>query len=86
MMATTFVVNGESVPAEDTICECGHWYDEHDCERGADPIADAFCGAPGCECESFRFSESASTPAAIADRGGDPDEWPDHVKKAVRRR
>lgn len=75
-----FEVNGRPVPAEDTICECGHWYDEHDCEMGADPVIDAWCGA--CACESFRFSESASTPEAIADRGGDPEQWPEHVKQA----
>ena len=73
-------IAGVQVPIADTVCECGHWYDEHDCAMGDDPIADAWCGA--CDCNTFRFSEAASKPEAIADRGGDPDLWPEHVKRA----
>ena len=57
----------------DTICGCGHWFEEHE---GA-------CFAPGCECAAFDYSESESTPEAIADRGGDPELWPERVKRAL---
>ena len=59
---------------KDTICKCGHWFEEHD-EEGE-------CFAPGCECVAFKYSESESTPEAIADRGGDPELWPERVKRA----
>jgi hypothetical protein len=56
----------------DIICKCGHWYDEHQVNKA--------CSAPGCTCEWFAFDQEASTPEAIADRGGDPELWPQHVK------
>ena len=61
--------------AEDTICTCYHWYGEHD--------TTGECLAPNCDCVAFRFSARNSTPAAIADRGGDPGKWPDHAKQAL---
>ena len=72
---TTKTVEGVQVPIADTICECGHWYEEHD--SGND------CCAPGCICQWFEFSEKESTSAAIADRGGDPELWPQHVKESA---
>lgn len=78
-VGTSYVVAGEEVPAADTICECGHWHDEHD----ADEHDAGACGAPACECSAFRFSERESMPDAIADRGGDPAKWPAHVKRAA---
>ena len=45
-----------------------------DCDVGEE------CGAPNCTCLTFRFDSVASTPEAIADRGGDPEKWPEFVK------
>lgn len=45
----------------DTVCVCGHWWEEH---AGA-------CGAPGCPCQGFEFDPEGNSPEAIADRGGD---------------
>lgn len=46
----------------DTVCHCGHWFEEH--------------GPEGCECgcERFTFDAKANTPGAIADRGGEHNE------------
>jgi hypothetical protein len=66
------IATGEYVPIQDTVCECNHWYDEH---RHA-------CEAPDCECPGFVADPAGSTPAAIAERGGDPERWPEHVKRA----
>jgi hypothetical protein len=64
-------------PLRDTVCACGHWYDEHDAGDGA-------CGA--CDgCPRFEYDEHASSPDEIADRGGDPLLWPEHVKAHFRR-
>jgi hypothetical protein len=78
-MSDDILVGAEYVPIQDTICECGHWYDEHD-----------GCYCAGCDvgglCDPDHFflaDPEASTPEAIADRGGDPDCWPEHVKRAV---
>lgn len=64
----------------ETICECSHWYEEHDEEH-----------CEGCEVgghidpdHTFVFDPEQSTPDAIADRGGDPDYWPAWVKAALR--
>jgi len=57
----------------DTICTCNHWYEEHETGGGA-------CGAPRCGCPAFNYDREASTPEAIADRGGDPQQWPQRVK------
>lgn len=62
----------------DTICACGHWWEEHQDTGGA-------CFAPSCECNGFTFSAIETTPDAIADRGGDPDKWPEWVKAAFTR-
>jgi hypothetical protein len=63
-----------TIPLEDTICKCNHWYEEHN--HGD------VCEAPDCHCGGFSFDSEGSTPEAIADRGGDPDLWPEHVKRA----
>jgi hypothetical protein len=68
------IATGEYVPIQDTICECNHWYEEHSYGTA--------CEAPGCSCVGFLADPDASTAAAIADRGGDPDLWPEHVKRA----
>jgi predicted nucleic acid-binding Zn-ribbon protein len=60
----------------DTICKCGHWYEEHD-------PGDAECCAPECTCSTFAYSAEESTPEAIANRGGDPELWPQRVKDAL---
>lgn len=67
--------DGTLVPIQDTICECNHWYEEHD--------VGTECGAPLCQCLGFVADPALSTAEAIADRGGDPDQWPDHVKVAT---
>lgn len=63
----------------DTVCECGHWYEEHD---------DGFC--EGCAVggvldpsHPFAFDPAENTVEAITNRGGDPDMWPEWVKQAV---
>lgn len=68
------IATGEYVPIQDTVCECGHWYGEHD---GA-------CRAPGCSCPNFLADPVGSTPDEIADRGGDPEPWPEHVRAALK--
>lgn len=91
-----------TIPLEDQVCKCGHWYDEHTRPdaRSATQFA-PYCegcwqvitpqGAFGTDVDlkaaigvghehEFIFSEENSTPEAIADRGGDPDQWPQHVK------
>lgn len=79
---TTMIVQGEAVPIEDTICACGHWFGEHENEGG-----ECYgCQVGGVhECHGFEFDEKESTAGAIADRGGDPDLWPEHVKRRVDR-
>lgn len=68
-------ING--IPINDTICdECDHWFEEHD-EGGK-------CRAPDCACMEFNYGDGANTPEAIADRGGDPERWPEHVKAHFR--
>lgn len=63
---------GEWVPIQDTVCECNHWHEEHYGE----------CGAPDCKCVGFLADPEASTAGAIANRGGDPEMWPEHVRRA----
>lgn len=59
------------IPQEDQICACGHWYDEH--KPGL------WCA--GCEAYcKFEYGPEQNTPEAIADRGGEPRLWPQHVK------
>lgn len=61
-------------PTQDQVCECGHWFGEHN------DIATR-CLTGDCTCKGFRFDREASSPPAIADRGGDPEKWPEHVKR-----
>lgn len=67
---------------EDTICICGHWFEEHHLE--IDDMACAGCDAAGLDLDAieheFVFDPEQSTPEAIADRGGDPELWPQRVK------
>jgi hypothetical protein len=69
----------------DTICECYHWFEEHQRWEGSpvrEPVGPARdCGAPGCECPKFKFCPKANTIKEIADRGGDPDKWPMWMKQ-----
>lgn len=62
----------------DTICACGHWFEEHSDE------ACGGCDASGAELDViehvFEYDAEQSTPEAIANRGGDPDLWPQRVK------
>lgn len=77
------------LPKQDTICTCSHWYDEHDrggacdsCHSNAENAREN--GYEAVEpCLRFTFDPAQSTPEAIADRGGDPALWPEHVKKAI---
>lgn len=72
---TAAIATGESVAIADTICTCGHWHGEHGVE----------CDAPGCDCARFVLDPVASTAGEIANRGGDPAQWPEHVKQADER-
>ena len=68
----------------DTICTCGHWFEEHD------TAGCSGCDAAGLEMAAiehkFTFDAEASSPEAIADRGGDPSKWPQRVKDHFARR
>jgi hypothetical protein len=44
----------------DTVCECIHWFEEHNVNG---------CGS--CDCEKFVPSKEFNTAAAIFDRGGE---------------
>jgi|SRR5579864_3029842 len=57
----------------DTTCICTHWFEEHAGRHFA-------CSSPGCDCPGFEYDDEGSTPEAIADRGGDPELWPQWVK------
>lgn len=53
----------------DTVCECGHWYEEHDVYGGP-------CTAPHCQCQTHLYASDLNTPEAIADRaGGEHDRY-----------
>jgi hypothetical protein len=71
--------------AEDTICECNHWYEEHEWfladdgrrhilheEFGENGEADTACAIEECDCPRYRFGVELNTPQAITDRVGDP--------------
>jgi hypothetical protein len=60
----------------DTICECGHWYEEHHESAGIN----IGCLAPECPCQAFVFSAEETNPEMIFDRGGASWAWPDWVK------
>lgn len=62
------IIEPNAIPLEDQVCECGHWFDEH----------------PDDYCSEHVYSPELSSPSAIADRGGDPEQWPAHVKRAFR--
>jgi len=47
----------------DTLCVCGHWYEEHE-NGGA-------CTAPDCGCSGFEFSPELNTPEVIAESSGE---------------
>lgn len=73
MSDSILLATGEHVPIQDTVCECNHWYEEHE----------NACGVPECDCPSFLADPELSTAASIADRGGDPEAWPEHVKAVI---
>ena len=71
--------------AEDTICECNHWWEEHEWfladdgrrhilheEFGENGEADTACAIEECDCPRYRFGVELNTPQAITDRVGDP--------------
>lgn len=67
----------------DTICACYHWFEEHEgsfcygcsvINRANNPVNDE---------HFFEFWPAYNTPEEIADRGGDPDKWPQWVKDAL---
>lgn len=67
----------------DTVCRCGHWFEEH---FDGEPAGCAGCEAPHPHDDAyqhgFEFDPEENTPDAIADRGGDPELWPEWVKVA----
>lgn len=76
--------DGTYAPIQDTVCGCGHWYDEHGPSgmyRGAEIARYLACRAPGCGCVSYVADPERSTADAVADRGGEPEHWPPHVKR-----
>lgn len=60
--------DGSHVPIQDTVCECGHWYREHEGEPGV------------IGCGGFVADPVASSVEMIVAWGGDAQHWPDHVK------
>jgi hypothetical protein len=73
-----------AIPIEDQVCFCGHWYDEHSRTDAEGPAHCESCYQSevpdnGDE-HDFAFDWKENTPEAIADRGGDPDLWPQHIK------
>jgi hypothetical protein len=66
-------IEGAHLDGEDRVCSCGHWHDEHG-PKGC-----------GCGCSGFVYDPAQNTPTAIADRGGDPELWPEHIKRALGR-
>jgi hypothetical protein len=68
---------------KDTICTCGHWYEEHDHAKECAACANNPYIADYQPCTGFIYDAKASTPEAIADRGGDPELWPQRVKDAL---
>jgi hypothetical protein len=80
----------------DTVCVCGHWYEEHEPRRAISDLDgsvtfhyDQRMNCEGCDaggtlfCTQFTFDPEANTPEAIADRGGDPEFWPQWVKDEI---
>jgi hypothetical protein len=70
----------------DTICVCGHWYEEHYLPSDGDPAGCEGCFAArfGDAAEhGFEFDPEENAPTAIANRGGDPTAWPQWVKDAT---
>ena len=69
----------------DTVCICGHWWEEHSIE--IDDMSCAGCDASGADLDviehEFVFDPEMNTPEMIADRGGDPECWPRWVKDAL---
>lgn len=66
----------------DTVCECGHWWEEHIEPRdGNAPLCEGcVAGRLGGAEHGFVFDPTYNTPDEIADRGGDPERWPQWVK------
>ena len=64
----------------DTICTCGHWYEEHNDDLPSCAGCDASGGDDDLDLHAFDYDAEGSTPEAIADRGGDPELWPQRVK------
>lgn len=74
----------------DTVCVCGHWWEEHaegDIETDGSTDICGGCDAAGLPLAAilhdFAFDSAENTPTAIADRGGDPDRWPQWVKDTL---
>jgi hypothetical protein len=66
----------------DTVCVCGHWWEEHNEPNGGDVASCEGChaGRLGGVEHGFEFDPAGNTPDMIADRGGDPAAWPQWVK------
>ena len=71
----------------DTICICGHWFEEHLDATGNESGECAGCDAGDMPEEdithAFQYDPEMNTAEAIADRGGDPDKWPVWMKGYV---
>lgn len=83
LIGETIQVGADRVPVEDTVCRCGHWHDEHAHGGACVSCAANVNAGDFTSCAGFEADPEQSTPEAIADRGGDPEKWPDHVKRAV---
>ena len=53
----------------DTVCECGHWFEEHHPEFG-----DCDACPTDSPCDTFTYSPEENAPWAIADRGSGPED------------
>ncbi len=62
---------------KDTICVCGHWFEEHFLDSNGTPCeactSNAVDFAEESRCSNFVFDPELNSPEAIADRGGQHD-------------
>lgn len=85
-------MNPPTEAGPDTVCECGHWFEEHaegDMDEPWSKDICAGCDAAGHEVDvivhDFKFDPEQNTFDMIVDRGGSPEKWPAWVKERAAR-
>ena len=73
-------------PGPDTLCECDHWFEEHE-DEGRGPCYACSVSAnddPEFEpCRAYAFCSEYNTISEVADRGGYPESWPAWMKAQI---